>query len=125
MYLAFILVALALAYWLYKKRKRDRIIDQYMLAAKAGDAESQFEMGTMYQYGRGVPQDFVRAVELYCHAAEQGHIGAQSNLGVLYASGQGVPQNYAEALNCLQRLQSRGMPLPKTTCRAFAPMEKA
>ena len=34
----------------------------------------------MYDNGRGVKQDYIKAVELYQKAAEQGHAEAQFNL---------------------------------------------
>jgi cell division septation protein DedD len=51
----------------------------------------------MYENGRGVPKDFVAAVNWYRQAAAQGYVGAQLNLGLMYARGQGVPQDYVSA----------------------------
>ncbi|OAV05604.1 hypothetical protein AO379_1461 [Moraxella catarrhalis] len=51
----------------------------------------------MYDEGRGVRQDYQKAVEWYTKAAGQGHAKAQFNLGVMYARGQGVRQNKSTA----------------------------
>ncbi len=53
-----------------------------MLAAQ-GDAHAQFNLGVMYDKGRGVSQDYAEAVKWYRKAAEQGHASAQHNLGVM------------------------------------------
>ena len=62
--------------------------------AERGDAAAQFNLGLMYENGRGVPQDYAQAVTWYKRAAEQGDAIAQTNLGAAYANGKGVPQDY-------------------------------
>jgi hypothetical protein len=121
MYVILILVALALASWLHKAWRRNTIISQYSQAADAGDVEAQFEMGVLHQYGRGVPQDFGKAVALYRKAAEQGHLGAQSNLGILYASGRGIPRDYGEALKWLTKAAEQGDAFAQNNlCRLYS-----
>ncbi len=39
--------------------------------AEQGVAEAQFNLGNMYDKGRGVPQDYAEAVQWYRKAAEQ------------------------------------------------------
>jgi TPR repeat protein len=56
----------------------------YRLAADQGDADAQFNLGVMYDTGRGVPQDDAEAERWYRLAADQGDANAQSNLGVMY-----------------------------------------
>ena len=73
-------------------------VRRYRLAAEQGNADAQFNLGTMYDNGQGVPQDYAEAVRLYRLAADQGNAIGQFNLGVMYEHGQGVPQDYAEAL---------------------------
>ncbi len=65
--------------------------------AEQGDATAQFNLGVMYNFGQGVPQDYQEAVRWYRLAAEQGYAPAQFNLGFLYDKGQGVPQDYVQA----------------------------
>ena len=38
-------------------------IDQLRLKAEQGDAEAQFNLGVMYDDGRGVPQDYIRSYQ--------------------------------------------------------------
>lgn len=63
------------------------------LAAEQGDASAQYNLGRMYLYGQGVPQDNKAAAKWYTLAAEQGDVIAQYNLGFMYYNGRGVPQD--------------------------------
>ena len=58
-----------------------------------GDALAQFNLGGMYNYGKGVPKDAVQAVFWYRKSAEKGNASAQSNLGASYYKGEGVPKD--------------------------------
>ena len=51
--------------------------------AKAGDAEAQFHLATMYYVGEGVAQDYAEAAKWIRKAAEQGDAEAQYNLGIM------------------------------------------
>jgi uncharacterized protein len=62
--------------------------------AHRGDARAQTALGFMYATGRGVPQNFERAVDWYRRAADQGDPTAQYLLGLMYDKGQGVPQDW-------------------------------
>jgi uncharacterized protein len=65
--------------------------------AEQGAADAQYNLGVMYDKGRGVPQNNKDAVKWYRLAAEQGNANAQFNLGNMYYNGQGVLQDYKEA----------------------------
>ncbi len=77
--------------------------------ADRGDADAQFNLGLLYNKGKGVPQNYAEAIKWYCLAADQGHPGAQLNLGVIYKNGQGVPQDYAEAVKWYRLAADQGM----------------
>ncbi len=68
--------------------------------AEQGNAEAQFNLGSLYYQGWGVPQDYKEAVKWLRKAAEQGHLFSQSTLGTVYAEGvQGVVEkDYPQAL---------------------------
>ena len=72
------------------------------------EAKAQNNLGFMYQYGKGVPQDDAEAVKWYRKAAEQGYADAQYNLGLIYDNGQGVPQDYAEAVKWYRKAAEQG-----------------
>ena len=76
--------------------------------AEAGDSSVQYNLGIMYDNGRGVPQDYAEAVKWYRLAAEQGDAKAQANLGVMYNKGNGVPQDYAEAVKWYRLAAEQG-----------------
>ena len=68
-------------------------IDELRVRAEAGDAEAQFNLGTSYDDGRGVPQDAAEAVRWFRLAADQGDAVAQNLLGTMYRNGEDVPQD--------------------------------
>lgn len=51
---------------------------EFLPAAEAGDAESQYMLGRIYSIGGGVRQDLVQAWVWHDRAARQGHDGARS-----------------------------------------------
>lgn len=69
----------------------------FLIAAKEGHADSQFNVGLMYEKGIGTTKNEKEAVLWYNKAAEQGNPGAQYNLGVLYENGIGTPIDFAKA----------------------------
>ena len=70
----------------------------WLALAKKGDADGQYQLGTLYRLGQGVQQDWAEAAEWYHKAAEQGVRLAQHDLGLMYDQGLGVAQNYVEAV---------------------------
>lgn len=61
--------------------------------AEHGHAAAQYNMGVLYDEGRGVTQDYREAVKWYELAAAQGNQNAQYNLGAMHGNGQGVTQD--------------------------------
>ena len=61
------------------------------------NTHGQYNLGMVYEHGRGVTQDYAQAVKWYRLAAEQGLADAQYRLGSMYDEGRGVKQDYAEA----------------------------
>ena len=66
-------------------------------AAQQGDAGAQRELGAMYYFGEGVPQDYKEAIKWYSKSAEQNYVKSQVMLGYMYYHGEGVPQEYVLA----------------------------
>ena len=81
---------------------------QTLQLAEQGYAYAQYNLGVMYENGRGVRQDYAEAVKWYRQAAAQGFADAQFNLGVMYGNGQGVRQDYAEALRWYRKATEQG-----------------
>jgi TPR repeat protein len=72
-------------------------------AAEAGNVDAEEELGSRYEWGLGVEQDYSQAVLWLRRAAEHvpdrgGAGGARNELAILYESGEGVPQDYVQAL---------------------------
>jgi TPR repeat protein len=78
------------------------------ISAEQGNAKAQCELGYMYDFGQGVPQDYKKAIRWYRKAAEQGYAEAQYNLGHMYDKGQGVPQDYKEAVRWYRKAVEQG-----------------
>lgn len=70
----------------------------YRSLAETGITEAQFILGSMYDTGTGVPQDYPEALKWFRMAAEQGNVKAQSKLGAMYDIGLEVPQDRLEAM---------------------------
>ncbi len=77
----------------------------YRKAAGAGDAGAMYNLGSMYQEGRGVAQDDAEAVRWYRKAADAGRKAADAGdadamymLGWMYQEGRGVAQDDAAAV---------------------------
>ena len=77
--------------------------------ADQGNAIAQFNLGVMYQDGKGVPQDYVEAIKWYRRAADQGGAGAQFNLGGMYFNGQGVPRDPVQAYMWISLSAAQGV----------------
>ena len=70
----------------------------YRKAAEQGHADAQNSLGSMYQFGEGVPQDNAKAVRWYQKAMDQGLGEAYTNLGYMYDGGLGVKQDKQKAV---------------------------
>jgi len=78
------------------------------MAAEQGHDAAQCNLGSMYENGQGVKQDFIEAVRWYLKAAGQGSPRAQFNLGDLYERGQGLKQNFSEAVRWYRKAGEQG-----------------
>lgn len=77
----------------------------YEYAQKAVDTGNETAlnlMGTFYENGTGVQQDYKKAFEYYSQAADQGVEIAYLSMGAYYQGGYGVIQNYKKAAECYQ-----------------------
>jgi len=74
-----------------------KLITDLIKLAEQGNADAQWQLGTRYHNGEGVPRDDVQAIQWFQRAAEQGHVTAQATLGAYYWAGRGVPQDLSKA----------------------------
>ena len=61
----------------YEKGDYATVLKEWKPIAEQGDAAAQFELGIMYDYGKGVTQDYNAAFKWFKLAAEQGYANAQ------------------------------------------------
>jgi hypothetical protein len=78
--------------------------------ATSGDAQAMYEVGRMYERGRGTEANMKQAVLWFERAAQKGQSSARARLGILYLEGQGVPQDYAKAYENLSSAAKDGIP---------------
>ena len=55
----------------YQRGDYAAAIKSFQLAAAEGDVRAQFNIGSMYENGRGVPRDYTEALKWYHLAAAQ------------------------------------------------------
>ena len=91
----------------YRTEDFPRAVKKVGPAAERGDARAQAYLGFMYQYGRGVPQNYGLAVYWYRRGAEQGNPTAQHLLGLMYDKGLGVVSDHVLAHMWLNLAASR------------------
>ncbi|MCH7501081.1 MAG: sel1 repeat family protein, partial [Nitrospinae bacterium] len=78
-------------------RNLQTAVQWYQKAADGGFPLAQYNVGSMYELGEGVLQNYEKAAEWYQKAADQGHGLAQNYLGALYHQGKGMPQDFVKA----------------------------
>jgi hypothetical protein len=81
---------------------------QTSLGGQSSTPTEQKEIGDRYFYGRGVEQDYAKAMGWYPKPADQGFADAQFMLGRLYANGLGVFKDYDQAKMWYKRAADQG-----------------
>ena len=79
------------------------IFELYLKAAQQNHIEAQYELGQLYEQGKGIEQSFDKAVEWFLRAAEQNNDAAKYRLFELYALGKGVKRSITEAVSWLNK----------------------
>ena len=92
-------------------------VNEYIEAAKQGDADAQAILGAMYYDGNGLPQDCLESRKWFEKSAEQGNAIGQWGLGFLLYSGCGTKQDLEEAVKWFQL--GKEQQLAKATCALF------
>ncbi len=81
---------------------------EWLEAANTGDASAMSAVGTLYDTGHGVPQDFAAALSWYRRAADAGDVRAMFNVGAMYDNGRGTPVDRAQAVGWYALAARRG-----------------
>jgi TPR repeat protein len=82
--------------------------NEYRPLAERGDAEAEYRIGRMYEFGNGYPQDKTQGIAWIRKAAAQGHVDAEQELGVVYATGDGVTQDDVQAVAWFRKAAEHG-----------------
>ena len=83
-------------------------------AAEQGNAEGQYFLGVMYDYGYGINEKEIgrrnpaEATNWFHKAAAGGSVNAQMKLAMLYAAGQGVKKDQAESVKWYYKAAMQG-----------------
>lgn len=78
--------------------------------ARGGNAQAQFELGSRFNYGRGVPKNVNEALAWLRRAGLAGQSDAQRLLAVKFFNGYDVALDHEEAFRWTQRLAESGDP---------------
>ena len=81
-----------------------------MPRAEAGDARAQAMIGSLYSYGRGVPQSYPKAEEWFRKAAEHGDAIGEYALGMFYRVGATGNRDDKAAFVWLKKAADQGNP---------------
>lgn len=73
----------------YEQEDFETARDIWHAEAEKGEAEAQYNLGSLYASGKGVPQDFARARQWYARAAEQGDEAAKKRVAQFDAAASG------------------------------------
>ena len=78
------------------------------ILAQHGNADAQYNVGSLYFNGMGVKNDFKQAFEWYHKAALQGKAKAQYILGLMYQNGLGVQQDNKQSIDWYKKAATQG-----------------
>lgn len=78
--------------------------------ARDGKVQAMYDVGRMYERGRGTAVNFSQAAEWYQKASAAGNAAAKARLGILYFEGRGVTQNHQQAYRLLNEAARANIP---------------
>ncbi len=78
--------------------------------SEEGNPDAKFYLGSLYYIGKGLKQDYLKAIDLFEEASERGNIAATFNLGIIYAKGRGVEIDEKKAFEYYKRAAFGGLP---------------
>ncbi|MDD7515602.1 hypothetical protein [Ruminococcus flavefaciens] len=84
------------------------LIEDLFKRAQNGDNDACFNLGEHFFYGRGVKQDYAKAVKWYILSSDRGDCSSQKKLADCYYLGQGTDRNVAKAAYRYQQAAEQG-----------------
>lgn len=80
----------------------------YGKAASNGNAEAQYALGYLYEYGLGCVKSIANAIKYYELSASANNVNAQLRLGYLYEYGIGLDVNIRKAASLYRKAAKQG-----------------
>lgn len=93
----------------YLAKDYEQALDILEPLARRGNSDAQIMLGLMYDYGHGVGQDTLKAIDWYTRAANQGRPVVQHDLGVKYFQGKGIERDYLQAARWWEQAARAGL----------------
>ena len=91
----------------------------YAQAARQGEALGLYNLGVLWETGRGGERDWQQALACYARAARQGYAKARYNLCLLYARGRGTERDLEQARSWCVKAAEQGLPEAKKLAEVF------
>jgi len=82
----------------FQSAAKPAILNNYVDIVDLNQAISLYSLGLKYLHGKGVTQNYAKAVRLFKKAARQGYPRADYQLGMMYRDGVGVGRNKNAAI---------------------------
>ena len=82
----------------------------FLKCSEMGNVKCSSALGQLYDQGRGVPLDRVRALSYLKRGAEAGNRGAQYTFGIYYEEGEVIPRDLKKALEWYMKSAEQGYP---------------
>jgi len=79
-------------------KKGSEQIELFSKACNSGDAKGCFKLGYIYNTGKGVEKDYIKARKYYEISCNAGYARACTRLGLLYGEGKGVKKDINKAI---------------------------
>ena len=93
---------------MYLKGNYAAALEKFEPLAEIGHVESQYYLGVMSYYGKGIAQNHNQAIKWIMKAAEQGYSDAQFELGQMYSERNGVDRDDREAIKWYRKAAEQG-----------------
>jgi uncharacterized protein len=92
----------------YHKQQFNQALKYFRQAAKRGDSQAILQIGLMYDFGKGVTQNYPEALRWYVRAADKGEPRAMYLVGHMYEFGEGVPVDTDLAIHWYLKSANKG-----------------
>lgn len=93
-----------------QQRRLQKGAAAFLKCSEMGDVKCTSALGQLFDQGRGVPLDRVRAISYLKRGAEAGNRGAQYTYGIYHEEGEVIPRDIKKALEWYMKSAEQGYP---------------